>query len=206
MIELLKIPYNEFDYQTLKAALEDYRFPRDRVTKLLQKGLIVRVKKGIYVFSELMGRGPYSREILANMIYGPSYISMEYALAYYQLIPEWVDVVTSVTTQKNKKFHTPVGDFTYRHLQRCYYAMGMGITKIEERQYLIAIPEKALIDKLYFETKLGSEQDIREYLFNDLRLDEEEFRRLNFDWVRSSTTIYNHPNIKLLRKFMGSIK
>ena len=206
MIELLKIPYNEFDYQTLKAALEDYRFPRDRVTKLLQKGLIIRVKKGIYVFSELMGRGPYSREILANMIYGPSYISMEYALAYYQLIPEWVDVVTSVTTQKNKKFHTPVGDFRYRHLQRRYYAMGMGITKIEERQYLIAIPEKALIDKLYFETKLGSEQDIREYLFNDLRLDEEEFRRLNFDWVRSSTTIYNHPNIKLLRKFMGSIK
>jgi predicted transcriptional regulator of viral defense system len=206
MIELLKIPYNEFDYQTLKAALEDYRFPRDRVTKLLQKGLIVRVKKGIYVFSELMGRGPYSREILANMIYGPSYISMEYALAHYQLIPEWVDVVTSVTTQKNKQFHTPVGDFTYRHLQRCYYAMGIGITKIEERQYLIAIPEKALIDKLYFETKLGSEQDILEYLFNDLRLDEEEFRRLNFDWVRSSTTIYNHPNIKLLRKVIGSIK
>jgi predicted transcriptional regulator of viral defense system len=153
-----------------------------------------------------MGRGPYSREILANMIYGPSYISMEYALAHYQLIPEWVDVVTSVTTQKNKQFHTPVGDFTYRHLQRCYYAMGIGITKIEERQYLIAIPEKALIDKLYFETKLGSEQDILEYLFNDLRLDEEEFRRLNFDWVRSSTTIYNHPNIKLLRKVMGSIK
>ena len=90
MNELLQIPYPEFDYLALMNALRDYRYPRDRVTKLLASGRIVRVKKGLYILGDELRGGPFSREILANLIYGPSYISLEYALSYHQMIPEWV--------------------------------------------------------------------------------------------------------------------
>ncbi len=80
------IPYEEFDYQTLLGALKGYARPRDRITALLRKGVIIRVKKGLYVFGEHERRRPYSREILANLIYGPSYISLEYALWHVRAV------------------------------------------------------------------------------------------------------------------------
>ena len=72
----------EFDYQALLAALNGYARPRDRITELIRKGEIIRVKKGIYVPGAKRRRRPFSREVLANLIYGPSYISLEYALAF----------------------------------------------------------------------------------------------------------------------------
>jgi len=71
--------------------------PRDKISDLLKKGTIIRVKKGLYVFGEDNRKKPYSKEILANLIYGPSYISLDYALQYHGLIPERVEAVTSVT-------------------------------------------------------------------------------------------------------------
>lgn len=92
MIEDLRrrIPHEEFDYQTLLDSLRTYSRPRDKITALLKKGVIVRIKKGLYIFGEEYRKNPYSNEILANLICGPSYISLEYALQYYGLIPERV--------------------------------------------------------------------------------------------------------------------
>lgn len=81
------IPWEEFDYQALLQALKDYAYPRDKITDLLAKGVIVRVKKGLYVFGDAYRTRPYSREILANLIYGPSCVSLEYALHYHGLTP-----------------------------------------------------------------------------------------------------------------------
>ena len=105
-----------FDYQVLTDALSDYSKPRDKITKLLAGGAIVRIKKGLYCFGEGLRRGPVSREQVANLIYGPSYVSLDYALSYHGLIPERVEVVTSVTTRRSRKFETPLGSFSYRML------------------------------------------------------------------------------------------
>ena len=75
-----RIPYEEFDYQTLLTALREYKRPRDRITRLLSQGTIVRVKKGLYVFGEGERREPAHKGVLANLIFGPSYVSLEYAL------------------------------------------------------------------------------------------------------------------------------
>ena len=64
------IPREEFDYQTLLSYLQGYDYPRDKITDLLRKGVIIRVKKGLYVFGELYRRRPVSREALANLMYG----------------------------------------------------------------------------------------------------------------------------------------
>src|SRR5689334_21193947 len=85
----------EFDYQILMDVLRAYDRPRDKIRAFLKKKSIVRIKKGLYIFGETLARNPPSREILANLIYGPSYISLDYALHYHGLIPERVESVTS---------------------------------------------------------------------------------------------------------------
>jgi len=81
------IEHEVFDYQVLQAGLKEYRKPRDKVSALLAAGEIVRVKKGLYLFGETHRRRPFSAELLANLIYGPSCVSLDYALAFHGLIP-----------------------------------------------------------------------------------------------------------------------
>jgi hypothetical protein len=68
-----------FDYQLLTACLAHLSKPRDKIHRLLAKGDIVRIRKGLYAFGLAYRRQPLSREVLANLIYGPSYLSLEYA-------------------------------------------------------------------------------------------------------------------------------
>jgi predicted transcriptional regulator of viral defense system len=65
----------------------------------------------LYIFGDEERRGPYSRELLANLMYGPTFISLESALAFYGLIPERVEAMLSVTTGRSREFDTPVGRF-----------------------------------------------------------------------------------------------
>jgi hypothetical protein len=102
-----RIAGEEFDYQALLDGLREYDCPRDKITALLKKGMIIRVKKGIYIFGESYRRRPFSRELLANMIYGPSYISLDTALHHHGLIPERVEAMMSVTEGRGRRFFTP---------------------------------------------------------------------------------------------------
>jgi predicted transcriptional regulator of viral defense system len=109
---------------------------------------LIRVKKGIYLRTD--SPVPYSKELLANLMYGPSYVSLEYALQFHGLIPEAVKTVTSVTTGRRKSFTTPVGRFEYEHLAPRYFSLGIDIVNLEEggRAFFIASPEKALFDTI----------------------------------------------------------
>ena len=122
-MRLLLPPLPELDYQIVIDAFKNYAYPRKALSDALVRGDLVRVKKGLYVQS---GHGipAYSREVLANMIYGPSYISFEYALAYYGLIPERVEEISSATLGKSKAFATPAGKFSYTHVSTSYYSFG----------------------------------------------------------------------------------
>ena len=82
-----KAKTEEFDYLFLMDCLSTYKQPKDKLSKLIKANKLIRVKKGIYVFGKEYQQRPYSLEILANLIYGPSYVSFEYALSYYNLIP-----------------------------------------------------------------------------------------------------------------------
>jgi len=125
-----RIGREEFDYAALMAALSGYANPHRKITTLLRDGVIVRVKKGLYVFGEEYRRRPYSRELLANLVYGPSFVSLDYALSLHGLIPERVSQVTSVTTRRGKQFSTPVGTFVYRPVPSDSFHLGM--TRVEQ--------------------------------------------------------------------------
>ncbi|MDX2435852.1 MAG: hypothetical protein QNL88_02270 [Acidobacteriota bacterium] len=180
-----QIGREEFDYPALMAALASYANPRDKVTALLRRGDIVRVKKGIYVFGEAFRRRPYSRELLANLIYGPSFVSFDSALSFHGLIPERVSAITSVTTRRPKVFDTPVGSFTYRQAPRGYYHLGMDRLEVGDVAFLIAVPEKALSDKIRDDrgNPLRSQEQMARYLFEDLRIEPSAFLQLDADFL-----------------------
>jgi predicted transcriptional regulator of viral defense system len=196
-----KIAGEEFDYQVLMDSLREYERPRDRITDLLKQKEIIRVKKGIYVFGEKYARRPISREILANMIYGPSYISLDYALHYYGLIPERVEAVTSVTIKRSRRFSTPVGLFTYRGIPMKAYQTGIDQVALEDgRSFLIAVQEKALCDKIDQDrgTAVRTQKEMRSYLKDSLRINPEDLRNLNADIVLKIAGCYRSRKIKLL--------
>lgn len=85
-----RITSEKFDYQALLDGLREYDRPRDKITDLLRKGTIIRIKKGIYVSGERYRRLLFSRDVSANMIYEPSCTSLDYVLHYYGMIPERV--------------------------------------------------------------------------------------------------------------------
>ncbi len=203
MTELLRkrIPYEEFDYQTIMDLLEGYARPRDKITDLLSKGIIIRVKKGLYIFGDDYRRTPYSREILANLIYGPAYISLEYALQYYGMIPERVEAVTSVTPGRSRKFYTPVGLFTYRMVPLAAFRTGMDSVEIGGgRSFLIAVPEKALADKVREDrgTAIRTQKELQRYLLEDLRVDPSALRGLDPGRLENIAKRYGSRKVRLL--------
>ena len=203
MMEVLraKIAGEEFDSQALLDELREYDRPRDKITSLLRQGAIVRVKKGIYVFGAKYRRRPFSTEVLANMICGPSYISLDYALHYHGLIPERVEAVTSVTISRSRRFSTPVALFTYHNIHIQAYAIG--IDQVEPQNgcsFLIATPEKALADKIQADrgTAIRSQAEMRSYLLDSLRIDPEGLEKLNAVKISLIADQYRSRKLRLL--------
>ena len=146
----------------------------------------------------------FSREILANLVYGPSYLSLEYALAYHGLTPEAVQTATSVTTQKNKIFETPVGRFEHRHLPLRFYPDGIERIELgENRGFLIACPEKALLDTLNLRTPGLRASEIEAHLVAHLRVDEGQFSGLAFDRIEGALSSCSRASIVALRAFLN---
>lgn len=176
-----------FDYVALVSALSQYARPRDRITRLLRQGTIVRLKKGLYCHGGAVESGALRKETIANLLYGPSYVSLQSALGHYGMIPEAVHNVTSVTTGKAKRFSTPYGLFAYRAVPSSYYWRGVELQgSSESSAFLMATPEKALADTAYFAAGVTSVDAAREFLLFDMRIDESALLSLDvffFEWI-----------------------
>ena len=119
------------DYSALMSHLQNYKAPDRKLTTLLRSSALIRVKKGLYVLGDEYRQMPVSRELLANLIFGPSYISQEYALQYYGLIPERVETITSMTNKRKKEFDTPFGRFTYTYINTERFSEDLGFSLLE---------------------------------------------------------------------------
>lgn len=197
-----------FDYQQLIECLSHFRKPRDKIRTLLLRGDIIRIRKGLYTFGEAYRRSPLSRELLANLIYGPSYISLDYALSYYNLIPERVAVITSVTVGRSRVYRTPFGDFSYRTLTISRYATGALLESLGGSSFLIASPEKALIDKVWSDKRFSgtSLTDYSSYLEDDLRIDREQLNTLDFDRLQAINKAFSSRKIGTLLRHLRSLR
>lgn len=129
--------------QTLKVQLRGWQ----------KKGLVIKLKRGLYILNENDRKIEPSRIFLANALYSPSYVSTTYAFGFYDLIPEKVIDVTSITTKKTAKFTNIFGTFIYQHLKTNLF---FGFKEIKDENgfpVLIAEPEKAILDFIYLNLK-----------------------------------------------------
>ncbi len=198
-----------FDYQQLMDCLHGYAKPRDKIRAMLKASEIVRVKKGLYVFGEDYRPGPWSSEILANLIYGPSYISLDYALSFYGFIPERVPVVTSVTLSRSRRFETPVGLFTYRNLSCHKYSIGIDQHALDGGQhFLIAAPAKALADKIWTDHRFTPRRtaDFHAYLHEDLRIGSDALNSIDRLFLDRIAQHYGSRKIRLLCDYLSDVE
>ena len=144
---------------------------------------IIRLKRGLYVVNPDITGKTLSTELMANHIYAPSYVSMSTALRYYGLIPETVYETQSMTIKHARSFDTPYGRFTYTSISREAFHIGVRSISNGEFAFMIATPEKALCDLIantpHVNLRFMKEASI--YLEEDLRLDMEQFVRMDPD-------------------------
>ena len=199
-----KIDREVFDYQVLLDALSGYSKPRDRITKLLASGELIRIKKGLYCFAEAFRKSPISREYLANLIFGPSYISLDYALSFHGLIPERVETITSVTTQRSCTFETPFGHFSYQTMREERYSVGAVLETSSPPAFLIASAEKALTDKVWCDKRFKgrSLSEVDAYLCEDLRIERSSLRILDVSRLHAIARAYASAKINNLVEYL----
>ncbi len=144
-----------------------------KISKLERDERIIRLKKGLYVVSPEENEMPLSKELIANHIFAPSYVSMQSALRYYGLIPETVYVTRSMTIKPSRNFNNSLGRFEYTHMSREVFSVGVRIERTEHATFLIATPEKALCDLIANTSGLSLRflKDVRRYLEDDIRFD-----------------------------------
>ena len=179
--------------------LQNYANPKTKLARLVKEKVYFPVVKGLYETNPNI-----SGYLLAGSIYGPSYLSFEFALSMHGLIPERVSTFTSATCLKKKKkiYETPFGNFTYQDVALGAYPYGILIREEKEYIYRIASPEKALCDKLYASPLIKNYTQLAELLFNDLRIDEDNLTELSFPDLDFYTALYGSNNVKLLRKML----
>ena len=161
---------------------------------------MVQIARGLYE-TDARTDGKY----LASIICGPSYLSFDYALYIYSLIPETVyKTYTSASFQKRKtkKYNNHFGVFTYRDIPADAYPLGVLLYEENGYSYQIATPEKALCDKLYSLSPVKNLTELRALLFDDLRIDEDELMKLNKEDIEKIALWYRSNNLRFLIKFL----
>jgi predicted transcriptional regulator of viral defense system len=196
---LHNIPINS---AVLKTFLSNLKYPKNKISALEKSGELIRLKKDLYVGSKSV----ISKELIANHLYGVSYISLETALAYYGIIPERVYALRSMTTKRAKIFTTPLGNFEYKTVSAAYFSIGLR-QEIVENQYtfLIATPTKAVCDMIIAtpNLRLQSVKAMQNYLTEDLRIDFEVLKNLDKEIVRQCVEVgKKKEELKCLLKFL----
>lgn len=183
----------------IKLQLSNYSNKNTKIAREVKNGNLIKIKNGLYE-----NNPDINGYLLAGNIYGPSYLSFDYALSFYSLIPEKVIIYTSATCNKKKKktYTNQFGTFIYRDVPAEVYPLGINV--IEEGDYIfqIAIPEKAICDKLYTIPPIKNMTEIENILFNDLRIDMEEFNKLNISDIKQISDSYHCTNVTLLYKYI----
>ena len=183
----------------IKENLKEYSNKNTKICREIKKGNLIKIINGLYETDSSV-----NGYLLAGSIYGPSYLSFDFALYYYGLIPEKVTAFTSATCNKKKKkiYNNKFGTYMYRDVPVKVYPLGINLVEEGNYSYQIATPEKALCDKLYTLQPLKSMKNLENVLFNDLRIDIDEFNKLNLQDIKEISGSYNSTNVNLLYRYI----
>ena len=183
----------------LKERYKNYANPLDKIKRDADNGVLFRLSRGIYETN-----GNANPCLLASSILSPSYLSFDWALSYYGLIPEKVAAITSASlgVRKNKTFINQFGRYEYSDIPA--NAFSEGLTYLENGEYMvkIATKEKAICDSLSKWRVVNSIKALKELLFVDKRIDEEVFFTCDFQLMMRLASLYKKTNLDLLMKLI----
>jgi phage terminase large subunit-like protein len=168
---------------TLRNELRNYARPNDKISYMMEKGELIGLAKGFYVTPQAIQSNVHLNYQVANVLYGPSYISKYSALSFYGLLAEAPTRVESMTPKRSKVLKNAVGIFEYTTLDNsAVFSEGIASKKINDScTILIATPEKAICDIIWTTAKLDlrSVDDLIYFLEEDIRMDIETLQHAN---------------------------
>lgn len=175
----------------LESALSTYKAPGGRIALLESRGELLRLRRNLYLCRPPEGK-EYYPELIANHLYGPSYVSFETVLSWQGFIPERVYTVRSACLGRSRSFRNETGYYTYTGVGTAYFPIGVTTGRTpEDYGYRVARPEKALCDKLIStpRLRLQSVRALQRYLEEDLRFDLDRIPELRADIIRSCAAV-----------------
>jgi predicted transcriptional regulator of viral defense system len=198
------------NYYQFKEALHDFAvfsvrdvvklfpdFDTKRLVEWQKKGYIQKLVNKWYLFSDI-GIDDWLNYRISNCLYRPSYVSLESALSYYNLIPEGVYTIQNITTRKTTLYETNVGSFQYRNVKPHLF-FGYHASRINILPILMAEPEKGILDFLYLNPRINSMADMKGLRFNITELNSIDWEKLDkYAAYFESATL--NKRISLLKK------
>lgn len=183
--------------------LSPYANPAAKIRRMVQGGQLVPIIRGLYE-TDQKTPGHY----LSGLIYGPSYLSFEFALSWHDLIPEAVYTFTSATCGKGRKkrYDTAFGSYTYRDVPAEAFPYGTLLHEEKGYGFVLAGPEKAICDTLYALPPCANRREMRQLLFDDLRIDEGAFRAADWKAMEELAGLYHTANHRLLISVMKEME
>ena len=191
----------------LRSCFTDLASPEKKLQSLKKNGELIRLKRGLYVVNPELSHQDNDTRLCANHLYGPSYVSLQWALRFYGMIPEQVLMMTSVTTKRSRTFDTPLGRFCYMQVPSSYFAVGVESIENNGVAFLMASREKALCDTILYDNFVPDKslRALYTYLEDDLRLDMDILHELDTEIIGQcansgrKTSIFNHL-IKIIQQ------
>ena len=170
LLQFAGIPVTGAD---IKSCFRDLASPEKKIQLLEKNGALIRLKRNLYIVNQEMTGKETDARLCANHIYGPSYVSFQWALSYYGMIPERVFLMTSATTKRTRYFETPIGNFRYVQVPASYFPIGVECKEEQGVSFLMATREKALCDTILLDNFVPSQsiKSLSVYLEDDMRLD-----------------------------------
>ena len=185
--------------EEIKKTLQDYSNKNTKISRDVKSGKLIKLKNGLYETN------PNTKGyLLAGSIYGPSYLSFDFALSYHGLTSKKNTICTCATCNKKKKklYENNFGKYSYRDVPENVFALG--INKIEEEGYkfYLATPEKALCDKLYTLSPIKNMKELTDILLDEFEIDMDELLGVNMDHLQEITESYHSTNVTLFYRYM----
>jgi hypothetical protein len=177
-----------------------YTVPKTKLSRLVKSGKLIQIRRGLFADDIKT-----SRRAIAPVIYGPSYISFQYALAAAGLIPERVQVITSASycKNKNKVYKTPFGEYRYFYLPPAIYPYRIRMETEDGMSYLIASAEKALCDSVYKVPGISTANAMDALLIDDWRMDRDELANLDSEFICWIAPMYHSKSLNSLAKWFN---
>jgi hypothetical protein len=195
--------------QLLLYILKEYKRPHDKIDELVKQQMLLQVKRGLYIGGARLSIASPEPFLIANHLYGPSYVSLDIALSYWGFIPERVFEISSITTCKSKTYKTNAGRFSYKYMPLPYFSFGIKQVALTSKQtVLMASSEKALCDKIITTSGvlLRSVEQTVELLVEDFRIDKKMLRSLDTATISNwSKDTPKQNSMRILVKTLNSL-